>query len=66
MSKIIFLGTSEFALPILKKIHESKNEIISVITKPPSRSKRGQRIQISPVHDFAKKKKTFRKNSIQN
>ena len=56
MSKLIFLGTSEFALPILKKIHESKNEIISVITKPPSRSKRGQRIQISPVHDFAKKK----------
>ena len=59
MSKIIFLGTSEFALPILKKIHESKNEIISVITKPPSRSKRGQRIQISPVHDFAKKKNLF-------
>ena len=59
MSKLIFLGTSEFALPILKKIHESKNEIISVITKPPSRSKRGQRIQISPVHDFAKKKNLF-------
>ena len=59
MSKLIFLGTSEFALPILKKIYESKNEIISVITKPPSRSKRGQRIQISPVHDFAKKKNLF-------
>lgn len=68
MSKIIFLGTSEFALPILKKIHESKNEIISVITKPPSRSKRGQRIQISPVHDFAKKKKLFVKtpSKIEN
>ena len=68
MSKLIFLGTSEFALPILKKIHESKNEIISVITKPPSRSKRGQRIQISPVHDFAKKKKLFVKtpSKIEN
>ena len=68
MSKIIFLGTSEFALPILKKIHESKNEIISVITKPPSRSKRGQRIQITPVHDFAKKKKLFVKtpSKIEN
>lgn len=68
MSKLIFFGTPEFALPILKKIYESKNEIISVITKPPNRSKRGQRVQISPVHDFAKKKNLFIKtpDKIEN
>ncbi len=51
--KLIFMGTPEFAVPILKKIYESKHKVLSVFTQPPKKSKRGQRINISPVHQLA-------------
>ena len=35
--KIIFMGTPEFAVPILKSIHNSNNEIIEVYTQPPKK-----------------------------
>ena len=56
MSRIIFLGTSEFAVPILEKIILGKHNVIAVITKPPQRSKRGQKIHKSPIHIYAEKK----------
>ena len=33
--KIIFMGTPEFAVPILKAIHDSKHDVLSVYTQPP-------------------------------
>ena len=52
--KILFMGTSEFSVPILKKIN-LKHKIIGVITQPPKRKSRGQKILKSPVHLEAEK-----------
>ena len=51
--KLIFMGTPEFAVPILKKIYKSEHKILSVFTQPPKKSKRGQKFNISPVHQLA-------------
>ena len=40
--KLIFMGTPEFAVPILKSLKESEHQILSVYTQPPKKSKRGQ------------------------
>lgn len=54
--KIVFMGTSEFAVPTLEKLLFSTNhEILAVYTKEPSVSGRGNKLQISPIHDFANK-----------
>ena len=53
MAKIIFFGTPEFALPILKKINNSKHEILTVYTQSPKKSLRGQKINKSVIHEFA-------------
>ena len=52
--KIVFMGTSEFGIPTLQKLLSSNdNEILAVFTKEPSISGRGNKLQISPIHDFA-------------
>ena len=35
--KIIFMGTPDFAVPILKSIYESKHKILEVYTQPPKK-----------------------------
>lgn len=55
--KLIFMGTPEFAVPILKSLKESEHQILSVYTQPPKKSNRGQQINISPVHQFSNKLK---------
>ena len=35
--KLIFMGTPEFAVPILKTIHNSEHKILCVYTQPPKR-----------------------------
>jgi len=71
--KIVFMGTSEFAVPTLEKLLSlSNHEIMAVYTKQPSVSGRGNKLQISPIHDFANKNnlkiftpKTLRETLIQ-
>ena len=71
--KIVFMGTSEFAVPTLEKLLSLTNhEILAVYTKEPSVSGRGNKLQISPIHDFANKNnlkiftpKTLREPLIQ-
>ena len=53
--KILFMGTPDFAVPILKTIIESKHKILEVYTQPPNKKNRGQQIQNSPIHKFSKK-----------
>ena len=55
--KIIFMGTPEFSVPILRSIYNSKHKIIEVYTQPPKRKNRGQLFNISPIHKFSNKKK---------
>ena len=55
---IVFMGTSDFAKEILEYLYLKKNfHIKAVYTQPPRRSKRGQKINLSPVHKFADEKK---------
>ena len=51
--KLIFMGTPEFAVPILKSIKESKHKILSVYTQPPKKSRRGQKLNKSPIHQYS-------------
>ena len=48
--KIIFMGTPNFAVPILKSVSESKHKILGVYTQPPTKKNRGLKIQNSSVH----------------
>ncbi len=52
--RILFMGTPDFAVPILKSIHESKHRVIEVYTQSPKKKNRGQLILNTPVHECAK------------
>ena len=53
--KIIFMGTPEFSIPILKSIYKTNNKILEVYTQPPKKKNRGQKIINSPIHEYSKK-----------
>ena len=54
MSKrIIFMGTPLFAVPILKSLYQNGYPISVVYTQPPQKSKRGQKINKSPVQGIS-------------
>lgn len=52
--KIIFMGTPFFAVPILESILNSKHQVLTVYTQNPKKSNRGQKLNISPIHQFSK------------
>ena len=51
--KIIFMGTPIFAVPILKSLYQNGYPISIVYTQPPQKSKRGQKINKSPVQGIS-------------
>jgi len=51
--KIIFMGTPMFAVPILKSLYQNGYPISHVYTQPPQKSKRGQKINKSPIQGIA-------------
>ena len=53
--KIIFMGTPEFAVPILKSLYDSKHNILEVYTQPPKKRDRGQKLNLTSIHTFSKK-----------
>ena len=54
---IAFMGTSEFSVPTLDALIKNKFNTICVYTQPPKKSKRGQKVNPSPVEEFCKKNK---------
>ena len=50
------MGTSLFAVPILKSILSKGYSIPSVYTQPPSKSNRGHKVSKSPIHTFCEEK----------
>ena len=50
IKKIAFLGTPNFAVPILKSIHQSNYKISCVFSQPPRKSNRGHKLNKSPIH----------------
>jgi len=62
--KIVFMGTPEFSIPTLEAIIKNKLNILSAYTQPPKKSKRGQKINPSPIEYFCKKNKIDCRNPI--
>ena len=48
--KIVFMGTSNFAVPVLKSLHKNGFPISYVFSQSPKKSRRGQKINKSPIH----------------
>ena len=53
--KIIFMGTPEFAVPILKSIQNSEHKILCVYTQPAKKKDRGLKINSSPIQIYCEK-----------
>ena len=53
LKKIVFMGTSFFAVPILKSLYQNGYPISVVYTQPPQKSKRGQRVNKSPMQGIS-------------
>ena len=51
--KIVFMGTSNFAVPILKSLYQNGFPISAVYTQPPKKSNRGLKVNKSPIHIFS-------------
>ena len=64
---IAFMGTPEFSVPTLDALIKNKFNIVKVYTQPPKKSKRGQKINPSPVEEYCKTNKiSFRNPSTLN
>ena len=51
------MGTSKFSVPALQELINNSFNIKTVYTQPPKKSKRGQKINVSTIAEFSKKKK---------
>ncbi len=53
--RIVFMGTPDFAVPVLQKLTE-EHKVVAVYTRAPKESGRGKRINKTPVHLLAESK----------
>ena len=53
--KIVFMGTPEFSVTTLEALINNKFENLSIYTQPPKKSKRGQKINVSPIQKYSEK-----------
>ena len=51
--KIVFMGTSNFSVPILKSLYQNGYPIATIYTQPPQKSMRGQKVNKSPIQKMA-------------
>lgn len=51
--RIAFMGTPDFAAPVLAELLAAGHEVAAVYTRAPRPSGRGHRLKPSPVHQFA-------------
>jgi methionyl-tRNA formyltransferase len=51
--KIIFMGTPEFAVPVLDALNVAGHKIVGVYTQPDRPTGRGKRLQAPPVKQYA-------------
>ncbi len=61
--KIIFMGTPNFAVPILEAINQSNHKILEVYTQPAKKSGRGQIFNHSDIFHCAEQLKTACQNT---
>ncbi|MCI1290476.1 MAG: methionyl-tRNA formyltransferase [Lactobacillus sp.] len=55
MTSVVFLGTPQFAVPILEGLHAHGYQILGVVTQPDKKVGRKQKLQASPVKQAALK-----------
>jgi len=53
MMRIVFMGTPDFAVPILEVLKQSGYDLVAVVTQPDRPSGRGHKVQISSVKEKA-------------
>lgn len=53
--KIVFMGTPDFAVPVLEKLTQA-HEVVAIYTRAPKESGRGKKINKTPVHLLAEAK----------
>lgn len=51
--RIVFMGTPEFAIPSLERIHHSEHRIVGVVTQPDRPRARGKQVLPTPVKAYA-------------
>jgi len=51
--RLIFLGTSEFAVPSLKILIENDFKVVAIVTAPDKPKGRGQRTENTPIKEYA-------------
>jgi len=51
--RIIFLGTPDFAVPSLEVLVKNNYDVVAVVTATDKKAGRGNKLQTSPVKDFA-------------
>jgi methionyl-tRNA formyltransferase len=51
--RIVFMGTPDFAVPTLQALVEHHYQVVAVVTAPDKPAGRGQKIQQSPVKEYA-------------
>ncbi len=59
---IVFMGTPEFSVPPLEALIKNHFNVLQVYTQPPKKSKRGQKINPSPIENFCKQNNINFKN----
>jgi methionyl-tRNA formyltransferase len=62
--KVVFMGTPEFSVPVLKTIVNSSYKVSCVYTQAPKKSRRGQKLNISPIHKCAEDLKLAIRNPL--
>ena len=62
--KIVFMGTPQFSVPTLEALKKNNFNILNIYTQPPKRSKRGQKINPSPIEYFCKSNNLIFSNPI--
>lgn len=51
--RIVYMGTPDFAVAPLQRLHESDYNIVAVVTMPDKPAGRGLKLKCSPVKDYA-------------
>jgi methionyl-tRNA formyltransferase len=52
-ARIVFMGSPDFALPVLRRLLESEHEVVAVYTQPDRPAGRGRALQASPAKTLA-------------
>lgn len=48
--RLIFMGTPDFAVPVLRALVEAGHDVVRVLTQPPREAGRGKKVRKSAVH----------------